>query len=578
MYILGISEIDNDSGAVLLKDAEVVCAINEERLSRVKRHQGFPHLSVEWVLDFAGLELGDIDYFAIAKADPTDQADLFFKPQENYSAFNYLSGPDTTPFMNRVMNLVLNRFRNSNGYVKLAHKMADEIREWLDGNKIPADKVFRVPHHYSHAVCAYWASGFERALAVTIDGQGEGVSSQVYLIESGEFTLLHESPVPHSLGAFYAGITKACGFKPARHEGKITGLAAYGDPSDELLEQVRELARYEEPGSYFAANVYGNYPRIQDWIKEHGRNDVCAAFQLVLEEVVEKYVEYYVNKHEVADVVLAGGVPANVKLNQRVHELDGVKRIFVFPHMADGGLGYGAAQHVYREKSGDLSYSPITDVYWGPEYSNEEIEELLKAEQLPYTRPDKLEEEVAKLLSENKVIALFQGRMEFGPRALGARTIMYPATDPKVNDWLNERLNRSEFMPFAPVTIAEEIGSCYVGIEGTELANQFMTVTFDCTDEMKEKSAACVHVDGTARPQVIHRSKHPRYYDIVKHYFDLTGIPSVVNTSFNMHEEPIVCSPKDAVRAFLLGHLDALAIGDFLVTQPKGAPLNTPAS
>ncbi|MFT5470582.1 MAG: carbamoyltransferase [Verrucomicrobiales bacterium] len=567
MYILGISEIDNDAGITLLKDREVVCAISEERLSRKKRHQGFPHLSIAWALEFAGITLDDIDHIAIAKADPELDPELFSRPGRFYKKYNYLGKEDKTPFLNKLGSLVANRFRNGPGFQKLARKMAAEIRDWLDANGV-AEKAIRVPHHYSHAACAYWASGFERTLAVTMDGQGEGATAQVYLVDKGKFELLKEIPVPHSLGAFYAGITKACGYQPAKHEGKITGLAAYGKPTEQLLENVRKLAFYKGDGEFAAPGIYGNYPRVVGWLQMYGRDEVCAAFQMVLEEVVEQFVGYWVRKTDVKDVVLAGGVCANVKLNQRILEIKDVDRVFVFPHMADGGLGYGAAQHVYREKTGDMTLEPITDVYWGPEYSNDEIEAALKDADLAYDKPEDYEGEVAALLEQNKVIALFQGRMEFGPRALGARTIMYPTTDARVNDWLNDRLERSEFMPFAPVTLAEEVSKCYVGYEGTELTNQFMTITYDCTDEMKAKCPAVVHVDGTARPQVIHRDKHPRYYDIVKRYHDLTGVASVVNTSFNMHEEPIVCSPKDAIRAFLLGHLDYLAIGDFLVKQP----------
>lgn len=567
MYILGISEIDNDAGIALLKDREVVCAISEERLSRKKRHQGFPHLSVAWALDFAGITLDDIDHIAIAKADPKLDPELFGRPAKFYKKYGYLGKEDKTPFLNKLASLFLNRFRNAPGFQKLATRMATEIRDWLEENGV-ADKAIRVPHHYSHATCAYWASGFDRALAVTMDGQGEGATAQVYLVDEGKFELLKEITVPHSLGAFYAGITKACGFQPAKHEGKITGLAAYGDPPQQLLEKVRQLAFYKGDGEFAAPGIYGNYPRVVSWLQAYGRDNVCAAFQIVLEEVVEQFVGYWVRQTDVSDVVLAGGVCANVKLNQRIHEIKEVKRVFVFPHMADGGLGYGAAQHVYREKTGDMTREPITDVYWGPEFSNDAIEAALSEANLAYETPSDYESAVADLLEQNKVVALFQGRMEFGPRALGARTIMYPTVDARVNDWLNDRLERSEFMPFAPVTLAEEVGSCYVGVDGTELTNQFMTITYDCTDEMKARCPAVVHVDGTARPQVIRREVHPRYYDIVKRYHERTGIASVVNTSFNMHEEPIVCTPQDAIRAFLLGHLDYLAIGDFLVKQP----------
>ena len=237
--------------------------------------------------------------------------------------------------------------------------------------------------------------------------------------------------------------------------------------------------------------------------------------------------------------------------------------------MADGGLGYGAAQEVYREKSGDRTPNPINNVYWGPEYNNQEIKKQLDLHGLEYDYCEDIAEKVVECLSDNKVVARFAGRMEFGPRALGNRSILYPANDPNVNDWLNQQLNRSEFMPFAPVTLAEHAKECYLNLQGAEFTSQFMTITFDCTDMMKRQSPAVVHVDGTARPQLISESTNPQYYKILKGYYKNKGVPSIVNTSFNMHEEPIVCTPDEAIRAFIQGNLDCLAIGDYLVKRAQ---------
>lgn len=564
MYILGISEIDNDAGAVLLKDSSVVCGINEERLSRIKRHQGFPYRSIRWILQSTGLSLDDIDHIAVTKADPNINPNLFYRARDLLLGYNYFSRDDPSSLWVKGLNLIINRYRNARRSINLASRMSREIREWADRNNC-AHKLIRVPHHYAHAACAYWSSGFRDALAVTIDGQGEGVTSQVYLVCSGNFELLKETVVPHSLGIFYAAVTKALGFEPAKHEGKITGLAAYAQPDAHLLREIQKMAFYDGNGGFKGPSIYGNYPKITRLANKYGREQISSAFQIVLEEVASSYVSYYVKKHQINNIVLAGGVFANVKLNQKIHEIEGIKNVFVFPHMADGGLGYGAAQIVYRSKTKVMNPNPIRDVYWGPEYTNESIEVVLKKYNLHYSRSDEIEIEIAELLARNKVIAHFHGKMEFGPRALGNRSILYPATDPKVNDWLNRRLKRSEFMPFAPVTLHEEIEKYYKNLNGAEFTAQFMTITFDCTDAMKSMSPAVVHVDGTARPQIITEAVNPRYYRILKEYFKRTGIPSIVNTSFNMHEEPIVCSPEDAVRAFLRGHLDCLAIGNFLV-------------
>ena len=568
MYILGISEIDNDAGAILLKDSEVVCGINEERLSRRKRHQGFPHLSIKWILSHAGITLSEIDYIAVAKADPKKTPELFYRPRNLISKYPFFTKKDPASFTTKLLNKLIYIYRNIPRTMKLAERMNDEISDWVMKNRC-ADKIIRIPHHYAHAVCAYWASGFDKTLAVTIDGQGEGISAQVYSIDHGEFKLLTEVPLPHSLGTFYGSVTKALGFKPSRHEGKITGLAAYAVPDNKLLDAVRRIAFSNDDGTFSAPSVYGSYPTILKLAKKYGPKKLSSAFQTVLEEVVCRFVQHWVQLTKIKNVVLAGGVVGNVKLNQRIHELQEVEKIFVFPHMADGGLCYGAAQEVYRRKSEDVSPSPIKNVYWGPLYTKDEVKSVLRDKGLSWEQPENAAVKVAELLADNKVIAFFNGALEFGPRALGSRTIMYPTTDASVNDWLNSRLDRSEFMPFAPVTLAEHIDDCYIGTAGAEFTAQFMTVTFNCTDKMKKQSPAVVHIDGTARPQIIKREQNPFYYDIIKNYHQITGIPSVVNTSFNMHEEPIVCSPEDAVRAFLLGGLDYLVIEGLIVKFPK---------
>jgi carbamoyltransferase len=267
-------------------------------------------------------------------------------------------------------------------------------------------------------------------------------------------------------------------------------------------------------------------------------------------------------------VVLSGGVTANVKMNQRIHALPGVEGTFVYPNMGDGGCGTGLA--LLRSWKGGVRPS-IRDVYWGPSYGKDAIQAALDRAGLRYEQPRNLAADVARRIHQGEVIGRFDGRMEYGPRALGNRSILYHAREPGVNQWLNQRLGRTEFMPFAPVTLWEARDKCYVGMRGAEHAAEFMTITFDCTEWMRQNCPAAVHVDGTARPQLIQRDVNPGYYDVLKEYEKLSGLPCLINTSFNMHEEPIVCSPDDAIRAFLLGHLDGLAIGPYFVPSPARA-------
>ena len=258
-----------------------------------------------------------------------------------------------------------------------------------------------------------------------------------------------------------------------------------------------------------------------------------------------------------------------MKLNQRIHELEEVESIFIHPGMADGGLAVGAAYALGAEH--DLSSmfrgekSRLKNVYFGLEYTNEEIKSVLTEHGLDFEHFDEIAVEVAKRLAEGKVVARFAGKMEYGPRALGNRSILYQPSEPTVNDWLNKKLNRTEFMPFAPATLAEYADKCYKGIKGAEYTARFMTITFECTDWMERTSKGVVHLDKTARPQLVDEETNPEYYKIIKEFMMLTGLPSIINTSFNMHEEPIVCSPYDAVRAFKEGELDYLAIGNYLV-------------
>ena len=418
-------------------------------------------------------------------------------------------------------------------------------------------------HHRAHALSAYFASGFDSALVVTCDGQGGGVTGTVWEGRGRQIRLVRRVLLPHSMGNFYAAATKALGFRPNRHEGKVTGLAAYGKNTEEDLEEVRRLAWIDEH-SYLSPCVYGAYPRIKRFLARVGKERFSAAFQTVLEEVVTSWVKDHLAGTDLDRVTLAGGTFANVKLNQRISEIEGVDEVFVFPGMADGGLGHGAAV-AWDLDCGEREMIPgIEDVFWGPEPTNSECTDALVEARWEYTQPKDLEGEVAKILEGGKTVAVCRGRMEFGPRALGHRSILYQPTDPTVNDWLNRKLRRTEFMPFAPVTRIEDTQRCYPDLRCLSTA-RFMTITTRCSSEMEEKCPAVVHVDGTARPQLIEKEVDPFYHGVLTGYLERTDVPSLVNTSFNLHEEPIVCTASDAIRAARSAQLDWLVLGPYLV-------------
>ncbi|WP_097461223.1 carbamoyltransferase family protein [Mangrovitalea sediminis] len=607
MKVLGISPLDKDATVSVVEDGQILFAAGEERFSRQKQQDGFPRLALERALKDTGLSMSDFDLVCYPFLTWENEQKLYTKNLEDEKAFiksfqprdlneqikiaqskvpDRREGIHGLEHPNAIMEkgFLHNSYYNMAGTQRLASNNAalKGSRQWAEGatesfrnyEQILNDglkeagwsgAVKRMDHHLSHAANAYLCSGYERALCVTLDGYGSGLAGSVSEARDGKIHRLHGIPFPNSLGTLYEHVTSSLGFKPSRHEGKIVGLASYGDPNilgDILLSRIEQepgnFRIYEANNVFFSRYLASKFPKI----------DVAAAYQYVLEKVATDYVRYWVQKTGIDTIVLSGGVAANVKLNQRIFEIEGVNQIFVYPNMGDGGCGSGAA--LYHAWPGGVKET-IQNAYLGPEYSEGEIEKALAAENLTYTRPNNLAAEVAALIHSGQVVARFDGRMEYGPRALGNRSIMYHAREPEVNQWLNKRLGRTEFMPFAPVTLYEARERCYHNIKGAEHAAEFMTITFDCTDFMRQNCPAAVHVDGTARPQLIRREVNPGYYDILVEYEKLSGIPSLINTSFNMHEEPIVNSPEDAIRAFLQGSLDYLAIGPFLVKQPNPA-------
>ena len=566
MVIVGLSPTAHNSAVSLLVDGKLVAAAAEERFSRVKNQSGFPHRALEFVFSHAGVSAAQVDAVAYA-ALPFSEERL--KDFGGYATnLVYVARAGGSPLLrlrhvanytrNFVLRLELQRLGNSQ------RDLGAELAQHGLGEKL----VF-VDHHRAHCASAYYASGFERCLAVSLDGYGSGKAGAFYLCERGKLKLLAEIPYPHSLGTYYRRVTQALGFKPNQHEGKIVGLAAFGNP-----ERLREAVggRFDLSHDDYFRLPAGQDPLFdRELAAKYPREDVAAAYQKILEEVVSLYLSRWVARMGVSRVVCAGGVFANVKMNQRLAEIPGVEEVFIFPAMGDDGVGAGAAYALQADLEG-LDPSRLEHVYLGPGYSERQLEDALEGSGLSYYKSANVEEEIAALLQAQSVVARFDGRMEFGPRALGNRSILYPATQPEVNQWLNQRLKRTEFMPFAPVTLAEHAGERYQNVNVVRFTSEFMTVTTDCTPRMRQESPAAVHVDGTARPQLVRRESNPSLYKVLSAYHQRTGIPTLINTSFNMHEEPIVCSPEDAVRAFQSGGLEVLALGPFIARQPAVHP------
>ncbi len=576
MRVLGIGD-HVVSGAALVEDGRLVAAVNEERLVRRKMVMGFPWKSIESVLALAGVGPEDVDAVAVASQwghflpDYVDFSDGAFGVDEGAVRNLFFDlGSRLGPLRARLP--FLEPLYYGLRQPLFARRRAAIRRALRDryGLHCPVEFVW---HHFAHAASAYYASGFEDALAVTLDASGDGHSSHVYDFRGGRWRYLHHVSAFDSLGVYYAYVTQICGFKAGRHEGKITGLAAFGSPA--YREILDRFIRYENGSTVNVASSFreGAMKKLRAALpRDLKREDLAATIQVVTEDISVRYVGHWLRQTGQRRVVLAGGVCGNVKVNQRIHEMPGVDGVYVFPAMSDEGLPAGAALAECARRA-PASMPPgsrcFDHVYLGPEFTRSEIASALDAAGVQYSEPGELPVEIARHLAEGLVVGHFDGRMEYGPRALGNRSILYRPDDPSVNAWLNERLARTEFMPFAPVTLVEHADESYENLDGARETARFMTIAFDATAQMKQTCPGVVHVDGTARPQLLSRADNPRYYHILSEFHRQTGISSLVNTSFNLHEEPIVCTPQDAIRSFQIGHLDMLAIGPFLAVHPE---------
>ncbi len=560
MIVIGIND-NHDSSAALAVDGEIVAAVGQERLDRVKNSSVFPWDAIDEVLRVGGLQRGDVDKVVFG-SHFTPTAALRRFPDQHQKA--KASGGQFNPLLNLYVCYQVGLLQ-SRAWVAETLASRRLLQRRMDGHGFRA-KVTTTEHHQSHAASAYYSQSKDHVLALTVDAMGDGLSVTVNEGRDGKIKRVYSHLGLSAINTYYSRVTEFLGFRPLRHEGKVTGLAAYTEPPPELLEHFRKDLHFAGRG--FNLKNYARRHRMDDafhrFLKPYSKEEVASACQRNLEHAVCDFVQYWADRTGLRDLVLAGGLFANVKLNQRIHELDEVDSIFVYPNMGDGGLAVGAALlGSDRPRPGR-----IDDVYLGPEYTEADCEAALRRAELKFDKPGDLAGDVADLLVAGEVVARFDGRMEWGPRALGNRTILFKPDDASVNDWLNDRLGRTEFMPFAPVTQWEHADRCYDNLDGARDPARFMTVCFDCTDWMTEHGAGVVHCDGTARPQLVVRDENPDYWAIVEAYRQRTDVPSVVNTSFNMHEEPIVRTPDDAVRSFLQGHLDHLVLGPFLVDHP----------
>ncbi len=558
--VLGISD-NHDASAVLLVDGQVVAAVSEERLDRVKNSGAFPARSIDCVLRLAGVDPRDVDAIALGTAfTPSALLRLLRNQHQRIKAeasqFTYLL------HLYILYQSTLRRLRLAGIERALCKPL---IRRALAPWRFRAPLV-SVDHHTAHAASAALTAPFDPALVFTIDAMGDGASLTVHRADGGRLTPLFWQSGCASPNTYYARVTEYLGFTAMRHEGKVTGLAAYGAAPEALVEHFASSMRFVGPG--FTTTDYVRPSSIDGAfyreLRRYSREEVAAAAQTNLERQVLAFVAYWCEKTGLEDIALAGGKFANVKLNQRLHEMPQVRSVHVYPHMSDGGLAAGAAMLVGR-----VPRATIATPYLGPDISDADAAAALGAAGLRYHRPTAMADAVAQLLAEGKVVARATGRLEWGPRALGNRSILFLPNDRSVNDWLNKRLRRTEFMPFAPSTRIEEAQRCYEHLDGAEEPSRFMTICLPCTPWIAERCAGVVH--GTARPQLVRAEDNPDFHAILTAVAQRTGVGTVINTSFNMHEEPMVASAADAVKAWRDARLEALVLGPFLAVRASEA-------
>lgn len=555
------------AGATLIKDGVIVGAVSEERFCRIKNYHGWPEKSIDYLLNISNLSLKDIDkiVYGVTKSALPDEV-TFGKILRRV-----IDGcSENIDIKEKYFARVITEIDWNKRHLK-------EVNDWAESNSVK-DKLVFIEHHHSHAAGAYYMSPFEDSMVFTIDGKGDFKTNCVWKEQDGELKLLDFSTTFDSIGYLYGNITKALGFRAERHEGKVTGLAAYGD-ANKFSHITDEILKFEDGDIKLKMGKYylpwfleeSDVPDFYNEVKKHKREDVAAAIQNTVENVVTSWIDYKINQFndgKPVNVCLAGGVTANVKMNQRIRELKNVKNVYVLPPMDDCGLSLGSCL-AQMARDGNPYKKFVNSMSFGPSFSNEQIETILNDKKYKYKRIESVEHEITDAIESGKIIGFFSGGMEYGPRALCNRSIIYHCRDGEINTWLNDRLSRTEFMPFAPVTTNELAEKCFIGWSDDDRAADFMTMTYDVTKEFAESCPAAVHIDNTARPQIVRKDVDRKMYDIITHYHKVTGDLALINTSFNNHEEPIVCSIEDALKSLDRKNVDILFIEDFIVFPNK---------
>ncbi|OZI22517.1 carbamoyltransferase family protein [Bordetella genomosp. 7] len=578
MYTLGINAAFHDCSATLVRDGVVLAAAEEERFTRIKHGKRpvpfstwqLPYHAIDYCLAEAGIVLRDVDHIVYA----FDPALLPQPPQENGHILLPLEPSRSTarahegsPWDPLFTSYVLNAPR------QLLDGAPHHLKARFDGltlDHIQSRWIF-LDHHLSHEASAFLAAPCEETAVLTLDGRGERASTSYGVYRDGRYTRLKQVELPHSLGLLYEDVTRYLGFLHSSDEYKVMALASFGQP--EYLSQLREIVRLEDEGGYRIepARLHERFgpPRQRGAPFDTHHKNLASSLQYVLEETTLHMARWLHGQTGARHLAMAGGVALNCVMNARLSRDGPFERVWVQPAAGDSGTSLGAALYVDQQRRGGPRRWAMEHAYLGPAYDDDEIERFLYRSRLAFRKLDNVAEEAAELLAQEKILGWFQGRMEFGPRALGARSILASPLDSGMQARLNGLKDREDFRPVAPVVLQERAAQWFDARGESPLCAPFMLFVYDVLPHRAARIPAVRHIDGTARVQTIRRDQNERYYDLLAAFEKRTGVPVLVNTSFNTRGEPVVCSPRDAVECFWTSPLDALVIGSYLLEKPR---------
>ena len=574
-YFLGIFEGHADPAVAIVRGGEIVAYAEEERFIRQKHAWGvYPHKALEFCLDTAGITLGDVEAVGINwdLDGYTDGRIASFFDEVN-STFDVDDGTRAW------QRSVLGRF----GQKVTEERHHFEWRRRYGDIKFPP--IVSAPHHYTHAFQATMQSGFNESLCLTIDGSGDEHCTVLWEHRGDSLKPIYERKMPHSLGWFYAAFTEYLGFKAYDGEYKLMGLAAYGRPNKELADLLGQIVHVDPNTSeiytvdptfiHYGEHTYstrftdklvelfGRQPRLSTEEYSEWWENLAFAVQAKIEEAACALIEQGIKKTGLTKITIGGGVGLNVKMNSRLYDLAGVSDVWANPLCSDGGAAVGAAL-VAEYKATGIRPKKLTRLNHG--YAEPGVEPVLRSAKLRFSKPADIATATAELLANGKIVGWFQGAMEAGPRALGQRSILANPRDIASRDKVNAIVKFREYWrPFCPSILAERADDYLVRYTNAP----FMVIAFPATEKLKTDAPAVVHVDGSARVQIVEKDVLPLYHRLISEFERLTGVGVLLNTSFNVKGEPIVCTARDALRTFWSTGLDALAIGDYLVQKPE---------